>query len=227
MSRVLICDDSVAVHRSLGRYIKNEGAEVISVFTGEDAVDTLKKCHFDILILDVMLPGISGLDVCREVRKDDPATYIMMLSAKGEVVDRVVGLEVGADEYIAKPFSPKEVSIRIRKILDRLSLKQVHRELVFEGLTVDVDSYQAHFGNKQVELTPKEVSVLDSLISNVGKAVSRDWMLEHIWGYDYDGDVRAIDSLIKRLKKKLTDIGADINLKSIYGVGYRLDRKDS
>ena len=231
--RVLICDDSIAVHRSLARYLKSEGIVYQSAFSGEEALKLVKstcgdrRSGFDIIILDIMLPGINGLDVCREIRKVDQNVYVMMLSAKGEVTDRVVGLEIGADDYVVKPFSPKEVAIRIRKILNRLYPKKDSEVVEFEDISINPDSYQAVYSGGVIELSSKETGVLLYLIKNVGRAVSRDQLIENIWGYDYEGDERTVDSLMKRLKQKLQDNGINLNIKSVYGVGYRLDRRTS
>lgn len=223
---VLICDDSVAVHRSLASYLKKEGINVISCFTGEDAINTIKVNRVDLVVLDIMLPGINGLEVCREIRRYNRKVYIIMLSAKGEVSDRVNGLETGSDDYVAKPFSPKEVSIKIRNCLSRMKSQDNGDTLYFEGLSINTNSYQAFYGAKNIDLTYKELGVLQILIKNAGRAVSRESIIEKVWGYDYDGDVRAVDSLMKRLKGKLKAVGISLNIKAVYGVGFRLDRSD-
>ena len=219
--KVLICDDSIAVHRSITRYLKNEGVEVVSAFTGEEALEIIKYSDADILILDIMLPGANGFDICREIRKKNSSIYIMMLSAKGDETDRIVGLELGADEYVVKPFSPKEVSVRIRRILERLHPSESVNAVEFEGLTIHPDSYKAEFNGNSIELTPKETKVLLLMIGNLGRVVSREQFLEKIWGFDYSGDARTVDTHIKNIRMKLGEKGNA--LKTVRGRGYKLE----
>ncbi len=225
-NKVLICDDSVAVHRSLGRYLQKEGIETLSAFTGEDALEMIRKDQVSLIVLDIMLPGMSGLDLCREIRKSDPDIYILMLSAKGEEMDRIIGLELGGDDYMTKPFSPRELSVKIRNVLARRKKQKspAAKDIAFDKLVIDPSSYRAYVDSNYVELTQKELGVLELLIQNTGKVISREQIIEAVWGYDYNGDIRAVDSLMKRLKQKLKEAGETLPLKSVYGVGYRLER---
>lgn len=224
--KVLICDDSVAVHRSLGRYLQKEGIEIISSYSAEEALDIIRKDNVSLMVLDIMLPGMNGLELCREVRRSDPDIIILMLSAKGEEMDRVIGLELGADDYVTKPFSPRELSVKIRNILSRMKKQQQSpaENMSFGRLVIDPSSYRAYYNSNYIELTQRELGVLELLIRNAGKVISREKIIETVWGYDYDGDQRAVDSLMKRLKQKLQGAGATLPIKSVYGVGYRLEK---
>ncbi|MGN1003883.1 MAG: response regulator transcription factor [Oscillospiraceae bacterium] len=219
---VLICDDNMAIHSSLTSYLKAEGIEVISAFDGETALQELRRQSVDVMVLDVMLPGMDGYEVCREVRKFSDV-HIIMLSAKGEELDRIVGLEVGADDYVSKPFSPREVVIRIKKALKRLYPKQEPKKLTLAELTILPDSYEVYIRNQKVDLTSKETDVLSFLVSNAGKALTREHILNAAWGYEYCGDTRVVDSLIKRLRQKLPADGVHFAIRSIYGVGYKIE----
>lgn len=219
---VLICDDNMAVHSSLTSYLKAEGIEVVSAFDGENALQELRRHSIDIMVLDVMLPGMDGFEVCRQVRKTSDV-YIIMLSARGEELDRVVGLELGADDYVPKPFSPREVVIRVKKALKRLYSIPGIKKLTLAELTVLPESYQVFVGDREVEMTSKEIDVLAFMLSNAGKALTREHILNAAWGYEYYGDTRVVDTLIKRLRQKLPKDGVHFAIRSIYGVGYKIE----
>ncbi len=219
---VLICDDNMAIHSSLTSYLKAEGIEAVSAFDGETALHELRRQSVDVMILDVMLPGIDGYEVCRQVRKYSDV-YIIMLSARGEELDRIVGLEVGADDYVSKPFSPREVVIRIKKALKRMHPKQEPKQLTLAELTILPDSYEVYVCGQKLEMTSKEIDVLSFLVSNAGKALTREHILNAAWGYEYYGDTRVVDSLIKRLRQKLSRRDVHFIIRSIYGVGYKIE----
>lgn len=219
---VLICDDNMAVHSSLTSYLKSEGIDVVSAFDGEAALQELRRHSVDVVVLDVMLPGMDGHDVCREIRRNSNV-YIIMLSAKGDEFDRIIGLEVGADDYVTKPFSPREMVIRIKKTLKRLYSIQEVKKLTLGELTVLPDSYQVFVGDQEIDMTSKEIDVLAFMVSNVGKALTREHILNAVWGYEYYGDMRVVDTLIKRLRQKLPKSGVHFIIRSIYGVGYKIE----
>lgn len=220
--KILICDDSAAVHESLSAYLKSENMECISVYDGEEALEKIKTDHFDLLVLDVMLPKIFGTDVCREIRKTSDIP-IIMLSARGDEFDRILGLEIGADDYITKPFSPREVVTRIKTILKRIQPKpRSNGKLVLGAMVIDTEGYDASVGAERLELTPKEIETLIFFAYNKNKVLSREQILNKVWGYDYVGDTRAVDTLIKRLRQKLPG-GAGFEIKAVYGVGYKLE----
>lgn len=220
---VLICDDNVAVHESINAYLQAENMNSVSAFDGEQALDLLKKQEFDLVVLDIMLPGLFGTEVCKEIRKTSDIP-IIMLSARGEEMDRIIGLEIGADDYLTKPFSPREVVIRIKTILKRVQPKQdISNILKAANLSIDVDGYQVFVNEKVIELTAKEVELLAYLVKNKGRVIDREELLYKIWGYDYIGDTRAVDTLIKRIRQKISKEYQEFSIKSVYGVGYKFE----
>lgn len=219
---VLICDDNMAIHSSLTSYLNAEGIDVVSVFDGEAALQELRHQPIDVVVLDIMLPGMDGYEVCREIRKYSEV-HIIMLSARGEELDRIVGLEVGADDYVSKPFSPREVVIRIKKALKRLQPKQEPKKLTLAELTILPDSYEVYIRDEKVDMTSKEIDVLSFMVSNTGRALTREHILNAAWGYEYFGDTRVVDTLIKRLRQKLTRDNVHFSIRSIYGVGYKIE----
>lgn len=222
---VLICDDNIAVHSSLTNYLNAEKMKVVSAFDGETALNQFEQQDVDIIVLDVMLPGIDGFDVCKEIRRRS-AVPIIMLSARSEEYDRIIGLELGADDYVVKPFSPREVVIRIKKLLERHHPDQGQKKLTLAELTVFPDSYRAFIGEKEISMTAKEIELLSFMMANAGKVLTREYILNTAWGYDYYGDTRVIDSLIKRLRQKLMKEGVHFTIRSVYGVGYTMEEKD-
>ena len=221
---VLICDDNEAVHGSLRSYLEADGFEVLSAYDGETALDELRRGGVDLVVLDIMLPGIDGLEVYRRARARAPELPILMLSAKGEERDRVHGLETGADDYVVKPFSPREVALRVRQRLHRApSSPGEARELRLAELTVLPDRYKAFIRGREAELTSKETEVLSFLIAHAGETMTREQLLNVAWGYEYYGDTRVVDTLIKRLRQKIAAPGVHYVIRSVYGVGYLIE----
>ena len=221
---VMICDDKEAVHESLTRFLHEDGIEVISVYDGEAALEALSRHPVDLIILDVMLPRINGTDVCRTIRRsiDIP---IIFLSARSEEIDRIIGLELGGDDYVTKPFSPREVALRVRKILSRTSAapaRPATQMLRYAELSVNPDTMEVFVGEQKLDMTAKEVHLLSYLIRNAQKVLNREQILKAVWGYDYYGDTRAVDAVVKRIRKKLPTENVHFSIQSIYGVGYRL-----
>lgn len=221
---VLICDDSKAIHDSLKGYLEEERFDVISAYDGETALDILRRHTVHVVLLDVMLPGISGYEVCREIRKSSDV-YIIMLSAKGEEIDRVVGLEVGADDYVPKPFSPRVVAIRVKKTVDRMYSRLEPKKFTLAELTVFPESYQVFINGQEIPMSPKEVDVLSYMLANEGKVLTRDHIINAVWSYDYFGDTRVVDSVVKRLRQKLAKDDVHFAIRSVYGVGYKIEEK--
>ena len=223
--RILVADDDVNVHQSLNAYFRREGYQMLSAYDGSEALASVRKSRPDMVILDVMMPKMDGLMVCREIRKESNIP-IIMLSAKGEEFDKLLGLELGADDYITKPFSPREVLARVKVVLRRIhELKDVERDthLVVGNLDIDMSAYIVKLGGKQVPCTPKEIEILWTLASNPGMVFSREHLLQNIWGYDFLGDTRAVDSHIKRIRAKLCKPGNGWDIKTVWGVGYRFE----
>lgn len=222
--KILICDDNEATHEMLSVYFDAEGMGYYSVFNGRTALKKAKDEKFDLIILDVMMPGLLGTDVCREIRKFSEVP-IIMLSGKGEEIDRILGLELGADDYVVKPFSPREVMVRIKKILKRRETKKTFSEnkITLSNLSIDLDRYEVKIAGEKIVLTPKELEIFYYLVANQGQVFLREQLLDKIWGYDYYGDTRAVDTQIKRLRKKLYRADNNFEIKSIYGVGYKFE----
>lgn len=218
--KVLICDDTVAVQESVAIYLKKEGIYSESVCDGETALIKIKNQKYDLVVLDIMLPGIDGIEVCRKIRETSDMP-ILMLSAVSEEENRIMGLEFGADDYVTKPFSPKEVAVRIRNMLRRY--KKVEDIIEIAELKIDIQRYEVFIYENKIEFTPKEIEILYYFMKNENRVLSREQILNSIWGYDYEGDVRAVDTHIKRIRKKLPQKDLHFFIRSIYGVGYKFE----
>lgn len=219
---ILICDDNDAVHESLKRFFQEENMRVISVFRGEDVTRVLQSNDISLIILDIMLPSISGIDLCREIRKSSQIP-IIFLSAKGEEIDRIIGLELGADDYVTKPFSPREVTIRAKKLLTR-AISEFHKPVLqYEELSVNSDTFEVFVSGKKIEnMSAKEVKLLIYLLSNPHKVLNREQILKAVWDYECYCDTRAVDAVVKRIRQKLPANDMHFSIQSVYGVGYRL-----
>ena len=222
MQTILICDDNKAVHEGLSGYLKALHYHIYSTYDGESAITVLEREKIDLVILEVMLPGIFGTEVCRQIRKkcDIP---VLILSAKGDEIDRIIGLELGADDYVTKPFSPREVAVRVRNMLRRAEKSQENQQLVCAELCIVIDAYEVFVREKLVDLTPRETEVLYYLAKNAGRVLTRNQIMNCVWGYDYCGDTRAVDNQIKRIRQKLPDDGVHFEIKAVYGVGYKFE----
>lgn len=224
--QMLICDDNPAISKSLAGYFEAEGMDVLCAASGEEALALFRERKVQLIVLDVMLPGISGIEVCREIRRTSNIP-ILMLSAKGDEVDRIVGLEIGADDYVTKPFSTREVVVRCKKLLKRQnSSGDMEKKYTLAELTVLPDSYEAYINNQRIALASKEFEVLRYLIAHAGKAMTREHIINAVWGYEYAGDPRIVDTLIKRLRHRLfADLDTPVHfaITTIFGVGYKLE----
>lgn len=222
---VLICDDNPAIQKSLTGYFEAEGMEVVYAATGKSALVCFREGKPDLVILDIMLPDMSGTDVCLEIRKTSNIP-ILMLSAKGDDVDRIVGLEIGADDYVIKPFSPREVVVRSKKLLKRYYSIESEKKYTLAELTVLPDSYEVYIGEHRINLALKEFEVLRYLVAHAGKAMTREHIINAVWGCEYVCEPRIVDSLIKRLRHKLfsmPDESIHFDITTVFGVGYKLE----
>ena len=222
---ILLCDDDPLVHESLSIYLDEENYQHISAYDGEEALTLFKDKKPDLIVLDLMMPKLSGMEVCREIRKDS-SVPIIMLTAKGEEIDRILGLELGADDYIVKPFSPREVVARIKAVLRRVNDDQSNKSssiLRFDGLEINIDNYEVLVDGKPVAFTPKEVEILYFLASNPGQVMDREQILAKVWGYDYFGDTRTVDTHIKRIRQKIDSDHHKYALITVYSVGYKFE----
>lgn len=224
-TKILIADDDRVVHESLGIYLRNDSYEPVDAYDGEQALQVMASNDISLCVLDIMMPKLSGIDVCKQIRKDSRVP-IIMLTAKGEEIDRILGLELGADDYIVKPFSPREVVARIKAVLRRTSeqLQDADDGCVRrDGLVIDIKSYTVTLNGHSIVCTPKEIEILYLLASNPGQVFTREQLLNKVWGYDFAGETRTVDTHIKRIRAKLDNTGLDWSIKTIYGVGYKFE----
>ena len=227
---VFIVDDEKNICELIRLYVEKEGYKTVVAYDGEDAVNKFRTINPDIVLLDIMLPKKDGWQVCREIRAFSD-TPIIMLTAKGELFDKVLGLELGADDYIVKPFEPKELVARIKAVLRRCETKAKQSsndgELKFDGLIINRETYEVYLGDERLELPPKEFELLHFLAKNSGKVFTRDQLLNEIWGYAFFGDSRTVDVHIKRIREKLEKNSTENSwqLKTVWGVGYKFEVK--
>ena len=226
---ILAVDDEVHILELISFNLKAAGYHVVTALTGEEA---LKRCEVErpsLVLLDIMLPGIDGLEVCRRLKGDRMTSNIpiIMLTARGDEVDKILGLELGADDYITKPFEMKEVLARVEAVLRRTSegegSKEKKRRLVFDKLIIDLDAFELIVDGKRVETPPKEMELLYHLASSPNRVYTRNQLLDEVWGFDYFGDSRTVDVHIKRLREKLEGVSTQWSLKTVWGVGYKFE----
>ncbi len=228
MAKILIADDHRQITSVLEAYSRKEGHTAAVAHDGAAALRLFASFEPDIVLLDVMMPVMDGFEVCRAIRKQSD-TPVIMITARGEDYDRIMGLDIGADDYIVKPFSPGEVMARVRAVLRRIDRAEdgSRRALQWGSLRVDLDSYEAAVSGHVVPLTKKELELLWTLAQNRGQVFSREHLLSLLWGYDYDGDSRTVDSHIKRLRAKLdAHPHPDWRIETVWGVGYKAEAAD-
>ena len=226
-TKILLVDDDPNIRQLVNLYLEKEGFEVEMADRGDTAVEKFKTFAPNLILLDLMLPGMDGWQVCREVRKTSNVP-IIMLTAKDETFDKVLGLELGADDYMVKPFDTKELVARMKAVLRRFQNADApaSKELSFPGLTINIGQYTVTYMGKELEMPPKELELLYFLASHPGMVFTREQLLEQVWGYDYFGDSRTVDVHVKRLREKLTD-GEKMGwqIKTVWGVGYKFEVK--
>ena len=229
--KILIVDDDENIAELISLYLTKECFDTKIVYNGEDALSAFESYHPNLILLDLMLPGIDGYQVCREIRAKS-ATPIIMLSAKGEVFDKVLGLELGADDYIMKPFDSKEMVARVRAVLRRYqpvkttaAPDEKTKYVEYDGLVINLTNYSVLCDGKQVEMPPKELELLYCLASSPNQVFTREQLLDRIWGYEYIGDTRTVDVHIKRLREKIKD-HPHWSLSTVWGIGYKWKSED-
>lgn len=223
--RMLIADDNQQITSILSQYAIKEGYEVEIANDGQEVLDKFDESKFSLILLDVMMPKIDGFEVCRTIRKTS-LIPIIMITARGEDFERIMGLDIGADDYIIKPFSPSEVMARIRAVLRRLSYETFENKTLvkIDNLVIDMTAYQVKIAEKQIKLTKKEIELLWTLATNRNKVFTRDNLLNTMWGYDYYGDLRTVDTHIKRLRSKLDEYPhPNWEITTMWGVGYKFE----
>lgn len=227
MPIMLIADDNRQITSILEEYAKKEGYDVKIAYNGRQALDTFDKHKPDIVLLDVMMPIIDGFEVCRRIRKVSNVPLIM-ITARGEDFERIMGLDIGADDYIVKPFSPAEVMARVRAVMRRIGAENISSKLfVYDNIKINMEDYIVTIDENNVSLTKKEIEILWTLATNKNKVFTRENLLNSLWGYDYYGDSRTVDSHIKRLRSKIDNFEhKNWEIKTIWGVGYKFEVYD-
>ena len=227
MGKILIVDDDQNICELLRLYIEKEGFTTAIANDGKQALELFDTENPDLIMLDIMLPGLDGWQVCRAIRKKSQAP-IIMLTAKGEVFDKVLGLELGADDYVVKPFEAKEVVARIKAVLRRSGQQQGEavKEVKYDKLSINLTNYELRVDGVQVDTPPKEMELIYHLASNPNRVFTRDQLLDEVWGFDYYGDSRTVDVHVKRLREKLEGVSDKWALKTVWGVGYKFEVKE-
>ena len=224
MKHIFVVDDERNIRDLIRKYLEKEGYQVTVFESAKNVVSEINRLKPDLLVLDIMMPGIDGLELCKEIRKHREIP-IVFVSARDEELDRILGLELGADDYLSKPFSPRELVVRIKNILRRLEKSsQIEAEkLIVKDIKVECHRRYVEKDGTELKLTTKEYDLLEFMLRNKNMPFTREQLLEKVWGYDYIGDIRVIDDLIKRLRKKLAEVEAVLEIKTVWGYGYRID----
>lgn len=224
MKHIFVVDDERNIRDLIRKYLEKEGFLVTVFENAQNVVNEINRLKPDLLVLDIMMPGSDGLELCKEVRKHIEIP-IVFVSARDEELDRILGLELGADDYLSKPFSPRELVVRIKNIMRRLEQSsQVKAEvLIVKDIKVECHRRYVERNSIELKLTTKEYDLLEFMIRNKSMPFTREQLLEKVWGYDYIGDIRVIDDLVKRLRKKLVEAESVLEIKTVWGYGYRID----
>ena len=228
MGKVLVADDDKNICELLRLYLVKEGFQVVLAGDGEEALARFSAENPDIILLDVMMPRLDGWQVCREIRKKSECP-IIMITAKGETFDKVLGLELGADDYVVKPFETKEIVARIKAVLRRTGKSAAEndvKEVSYDKLVVNMTKYELKVDGKVVDTPPTELELLYHLASNPNRVYTRDQLLDEVWGFEYYGDSRTVDVHVKRLREKLEGVSDKWTLKTVWGVGYKFEVKE-
>ncbi len=224
--KILIVEDETNIADLINLYLKKEGYETMVANDGGKALELYRLFRPDLVLLDIMLPVLDGWSVCAKIREND-STPIIMLTAKGETIDKVSGLEMGADDYIVKPFEMKELLARVHAVLRRTGGDEAKaKRLTYDGLVIDLDSYELEVMGHRVDTPPKELELLYHLAASPNRVFTRNQLLDEVWGFDYFGDSRTVDVHIKRLREKLEGVSDQWSLKTVWGVGYKFELRN-
>lgn len=229
-NKILVVDDDLNICELLKLYLENDGYVVFTANDGQEAVEMFQNKTPDLVLLDIMLPKKDGWQVCREIRKTSSAP-IIMLTAKGETFDKVLGLELGADDYVVKPFDAKEIMARVKAVLRRTtgdseSTETEKKVVIYDNLEINIQNYEMKVKGVPVDTPPKELELIYHFASNPNRVYTRDQLLDEVWGFDYYGDSRTVDVHVKRLREKLEGVSDKWCLKTVWGVGYKFETKD-
>lgn len=221
MIKLLVCDDEDKIREMICKYAKYEGYEVTEAKDGLEAVDLVLAKDFDLIVMDIMMPNLDGFSACKQIKQEKDIPFIF-LSALGEEYDKIHGFDLGIDDYVVKPFSPKELMMRIKAILNRITKKSSGKKFELQGLIIDYVSRIVTIDGMAISLSPKEYELLSYLVENQGIALTREQLLQNVWGYDFFGDDRTLDTHIKLLRRNLQDYSRFIA--TLRGVGYRFEK---
>ncbi len=226
--RIMVVDDDRNICELLRLYLEKEGFETVIAEDGQKALAMFDTAEPDLMLLDVMMPHLDGWQVCREIRKKSQCP-IIMLTAKGEVFDKVLGLDLGADDYVTKPFETKEIIARVKAVLRRCGSATAEKARIveFDGLYINMENYELKVRGRAVDTPPKEMELIFHLASNPNRVYTRDQLLDEVWGFEYYGDSRTVDVHVKRLREKLEGVSDQWTLKTVWGVGYKFEVKES
>lgn len=225
MKHIFVVDDEVEIRSLIIKYLEKEGYKTTSFSSGMNVAAEVGRLKPDLLVMDIMMPGIDGLEVCKDIRKQSDVP-IIFVSARGEEIDRIIGLEIGADDYLSKPFSPRELLVRIKNIFRRLekqSSTPQTQHLSVTDVQLFLEQRKVTTQNVEMSLTAKEFDMLAVLFQNVNVPLTREQLLEKVWGYDYFGEPRIVDDIVKRLRKKLKDNQSLLEIKTVWGFGYKVE----
>ena len=224
--KILIVDDDTNICELLRLYIEKEGYQAVLAYDGEQAIEVFNREQPNLVLLDIMMPKLDGWQVCREIRKTSDCP-IIMITAKGEVFDKILGLELGADDYVVKPFEAKEVVARVRAVLRRTGSSEVEavKEVAWDKLSINLTNYELKVDGVAVDTPPKEMELLYHLASNPNKVYTRDQLLDQVWGFEYYGDSRTVDVHVKRIREKIDGVSDKWELRTVWGVGYKFEVK--
>ncbi|MDD3832831.1 MAG: response regulator transcription factor [Oscillospiraceae bacterium] len=226
IGKIMVVDDDSNICELLRLYLEKEDFEVCIASNGSQALEMFEREKPELILLDIMMPVLDGWQVCREIRKKSSCP-IIMLTAKGEVFDKVLGLELGADDYVVKPFEAKEVIARVKAVLRRSgNNKQKSKIVQFDNLYINMENYELRVRGKQIDTPPKEMELIYHLSSNPNRVYTRDQLLDEVWGFEYYGDSRTVDVHVKRLREKLDGVSDRWTLKTVWGVGYKFEVKE-
>jgi len=224
MKHIFVIDDEQNIRDLIKKYLEKDGYQVTTFPDGLRVLNELQSLHPDLLVLDINMPGIDGLELCKEIRKTSEIP-IIFVSARDDEFDRIIGLEIGGDDYLSKPFSPRELVVRVKTILKRLSKADAPQEiLTLKDVVVSLQKREVVACGKVLKLTTKEYELFEFMARNASLPFTREGLIEKVWGYDYLGDIRVIDDLVKRLRKKLKTAGSELSIETVWGYGYKIDK---
>ncbi len=225
MRHIFVIDDEADIRALIVKYLEKEGFKTTTFMNGNDVAMEVERLQPDLLVMDIMMPGMDGLEVCKEIRKVSDVP-IIFVSARGEEIDRIIGLELGADDYLSKPFSPRELIVRIKNIFRRLERSDITKkvsELSVRDVQIHLDRRSVSISGSTIGLTGKEFDTLKVLFENVNVPLTREQILEKVWGYDYFGEIRIVDDVIKRVRKKLKEHNSHLEIITVWGFGYKIE----